>query len=91
MLVQAVEAFSTLYESNYPMRFGVILLSGKVLERIEANGPDGIFKDKHLNTDLSTLVNSLSPLSLTGHFNILIDFQALFKLQSFNVLFWNLV
>ncbi|KAG0591180.1 hypothetical protein KC19_1G156300 [Ceratodon purpureus] len=55
----AVEAFSTLYENNYPMRFGVILLSGKVLEHIEANGPDGVSKYKDLETDLSTLVTRL--------------------------------
>lgn len=73
MLVQAVEAFSTLYENNYPMRFGVILLSGKVLEHIEANGPDGVSKEKDLETDLSTLVNPSSTGPLTSYVKILID------------------
>jgi hypothetical protein len=68
MLVQVVEAFSLLYENNYPMRFGVILLSGKVLEHIEANGPDGVSKYEELETDLSILVGPSSPVSLTGHF-----------------------
>ena len=79
MLVQAVEAFSTLYENNYPMRFGVILLSGKVLEHIEANGPDGVSKYKDLETDLSTLVNLLTHVSLMDGLSLM-GFRALLKL-----------
>ncbi|XP_024372023.1 UDP-glucose:glycoprotein glucosyltransferase isoform X2 [Physcomitrium patens] len=61
--MMAVEAFTMLYENNYPMRFGVILLSGNVLEKIVANGEDiisvesdGVSKDKNSETDLSLLI-----------------------------------
>lgn len=71
LFVQAVEAFTMLYENNYPMRFGVILLSGNVLEKIVANGEDiisvesdGVSKDKNSETDLSLLVYMSSSVFL---------------------------
>lgn len=73
MLVQAVEAFSILYENNFPMRFGVILLSGRVLEQIAASGEDiltsvgadGVSNLKDSETDLSLLVYPSTPVPLS--------------------------
>jgi len=94
MLVQAVEVFSMLYENSYPMRFGVILLSGRVLEQIAASGEDiltsvgadDVSNLKDSETDLSLLVYpSINLVPLPSSF--LVDSQAYLEHQWFSVFF----
>ncbi|KAI3445630.1 hypothetical protein Pfo_002295 [Paulownia fortunei] len=55
--LETIDMIFSLYENNLPMRFGVILYSAKLVEKIEANDgelPVGHLKDDH--EDISSLI-----------------------------------
>ncbi|KAK6136507.1 hypothetical protein DH2020_029743 [Rehmannia glutinosa] len=57
---ETIDMIISLFENNLPMRFGVILYSATLVEKIEANDgelPVGQLKDDH--EDISSLVNKL--------------------------------
>lgn len=60
-ILQSIEMITSLYENSFPMRFGVILYSSKLIKQIENNGGEintSSMEFDNLNEeDLSSLVN----------------------------------
>ena len=59
-ILQSIDTITSLYENNFPMRFGVILYSTKFVKHMELTG-GGIYSsvkenDSHNEDDISSLV-----------------------------------
>ncbi|XP_021901546.1 UDP-glucose:glycoprotein glucosyltransferase-like [Carica papaya] len=58
--LESVDMITSLYENNLPMRFGIILYSGKFIKKVEMNGGEIISNaaevDCQIKDDLSSLI-----------------------------------
>lgn len=59
-LVQVIDMIMSLYENHFPMRFGVVLYSSKLINKIEISGGEldisAAGDDSQLENDISSLV-----------------------------------
>ncbi|PON86639.1 UDP-glucose:Glycoprotein Glucosyltransferase [Trema orientale] len=58
-ILQSIDMITSLYENSFPMRFGVILYSSKLVKQIENSGGEiysSTEKDNHNEEDLSSLI-----------------------------------
>jgi hypothetical protein len=56
-ILQSIEMITSLYENNFPMRFGVILYSSKFVKQIEINSDSSAKENDSQNEeDISSLV-----------------------------------
>ena len=58
-IMQTIEMVISLFENNLPMRFGVILYSANIIQKIEANGDElqrSLEDDLKSEEDVSSLV-----------------------------------
>lgn len=65
---------TSLYENNFPMRFGVVLYSSKFIKQIETSGSED---DSKIEEDISSLVISSLPFLFCRSFVYLISSYAL--------------
>lgn len=76
-IFQSIDMLISLYENNFPMRFGVVLYSSKLIKHIETSSDDS-----QIEEDISTSVTFFPILLL-----FLIQFD---KFCSFTTLHWKL-
>lgn len=59
-MLQAIDMITSLYENSFPMRFGVVLYSSKLVKQIENSGGEisSSSMEKDNEEDLSSLVIS---------------------------------
>lgn len=58
-ILQCVDMIISLYENNFPMRFGLILYSSKFIKKVEVGGGDvhlSAVEDESQKEDISSLV-----------------------------------
>lgn len=54
--LEAIDTIISMYESNFPVRFGVILYSSNSIETIEKNGVSAAEESIHTDDDISSLI-----------------------------------
>jgi hypothetical protein len=56
-ILQSIDMITSLYENNFPMRFGVILYSSKFVKQIQMNSDSSAKENDNQNEeDISSLV-----------------------------------